>query len=226
MPLICGIPSAVRPLAVTNAKAAVTTAAVEGSTMGKFSLRHLRYDQKTNYRTNAVLTKEPSFFQGFAFSGDGFLEHQNALFRLRCGARSAAYCGCGWIAVWNLFRSGGVLLPIPELIRDFERGLFVRGVFGTNPFFVRKFLKKAGFSVSLFLCEKKLIKKSPEKGILFFMRPDLSAHYVAFTAAGNSDSGERLYRFYNYGEPVPYIRTMTAFLAHQPHRMTLFFLVE
>ena len=190
--------------------------------MGKFSLRHLRYDREENFRENTAFTKSEGFFQSPVFSGDGFIEHQSALAGLHCAARTADYCGCGWIAVWNLFRSEGVALAIPELIEKFEHGMFVRGVFGTNPFFVRRFLKKAGFPVSLFLRKKKFLKASPEKGVLFYMRPDFSAHYVAFTAEGFSEDGERLYRFYNYRDPSPYVRTMAEFLAGEPHRLMLF----
>lgn len=194
--------------------------------MGKFTLRHLRYDREQNFRENAALTGSEGFFQSPVFSGDGFIEHQSALSGLHCAARTADYCGCGWIAVWNLFRSEGVTLSIPELIRKFEHGMLVRGVFGTNPFFVRRFLKKAGLLVSLFLSRKKFRKVSPEKGVLFFMRPDFSAHYVAFTASGVSESGEKRYRFYNYSNPSPYVRTMDEFLDGQPHRLTLFLGVE
>ena len=67
----------------------------------KISLKRLKYSAKANFEHNSAAAASPEFYRSRAFSKDGFIEDQNAL-NLACGAHSAAYCGCGFIAAYNL----------------------------------------------------------------------------------------------------------------------------
>lgn len=183
--------------------------------MGKLS-----YSGAENLAVNKRETSKPGFFSSPAFSEDGFIEHQQELRALPCAARDSAYCGCGWIAVWNLFKSEGTVLDIPKLISEFEHGAVLGGAFGTSPFFLRKYLKRAGKKVFTVFLLKKLEAKSPERGIAFYWRRDLSGHFSAFSRRENG-----LYRFYNHGKP-PDIMSMEAFKRSKDHIFTLFFCAE
>ncbi|MGN0629341.1 MAG: hypothetical protein ACI4IW_06905 [Oscillospiraceae bacterium] len=188
--------------------------------MRKISLRSLGYSGAENFAVNEAETSKPGFFSSPAFSEDGFIERQQKLGALPCAARDSAYCGCGWIAVWNLFKSEGTVLSIPKLISEFEHGAVLRGVLGTSPFFLRKYLKRAGKKVFSTISVKKLVRKAPERGIAFYWRKDLTGHFAAFSRCENG-----LYRFYNHGKS-PDIIPMEAFGKNKKHIFTLFFCVE
>lgn len=190
--------------------------------MKNLSLRGLFYSRKSNREENEHRVAAPDFFKGPAFSPEGFIERQSALTVLRTAARTADYCGCGWIAVWNLFRTLGTVLDIPSLIEKLERGMLVSGILGTDPFFIRRFLRRSGLSVSLHLKAEKFLKSGCENGILFYLRPDFSAHYVAFSAA---PEGAPRFLFHNT-DAGPVTEELPAFLDKTPHRLALFFAVK
>ena len=192
--------------------------------MPRFSLRHLRYSHTENRAENERQSALPGFSGNGAFSENGYIEHQSALKSLPVGCRNAAYCGCGWIAAYNLFRSLGTVLTIPVLIEEFEHGLLFSGVFGTNPLFFRRFLRKKGLFPSLFLRRKKFLASGAENAVLFYIRPDLSAHYVAFSKIGEREDKTPLFLFHNtdFGAVT---ETLPAFLSKTPHRLTLFYAV-
>ena len=184
--------------------------------MPEISLRNLKYSPAENLSANEKETAKPDFFSFPAFSEDGFIERQRKLGNLRFGARDSASCGCGWIAVWNLFKSEGTVLNIPKLISEFEHGAVLSGALGTSLFFVRKYLKKAGKTVFWTLSAQKLQRKAPERGIAFYWRKDLSGHFAAFSRCEDG-----LYRFYNHKSP-PDIESPTEFQSDKNHIFTLY----
>ena len=192
--------------------------------MPKLFLRHLHYSHADNFRENERKSEAPGFFNGGAFSESGYIERQSALCDLPIGARTSDYCGCGWIAAYNLFRSLGTVLNIPVLIEQFEHGLLFSGALGTRPLFFRRFLKKSGLSVVLFLRKMAFLKRRAKNAVLFYLRPDLSAHYVAFSEAGETE-GEPLFFFHNtdFGAAS---ETLSAFLEKTPHLLTIFYAVK
>lgn len=170
----------------------------------RFSLRKLKYSSQDNYAKNC------GFFCGEnlncrAFSPDGFIEDQSALSALPYAARDSAYCGCGWIAFWNICKACKKEIYAPDLIAEAEKATVLRGVFGTGPFALRRIIRRHGFSVKLFYSAEKFIAKNPKMGIVLYLRKDFSAHYAAFTALGENPDGKPLYRFYNaklFGKPL------------------------
>lgn len=188
--------------------------------MPKISLKNLKYSSAENLLANEKETAKPDFFSSPAFSKDSFIEYQRKLGDLRFGAMDSASCGCGWIAVWNLFKSEGTVLNIPELISEFEHGAVLKGALGTSLFFVKKYLKNMGKTVFFALSVKKLERKSPKRGIAFYWRKDLSGHFAAFSRCENGK-----YRFYNHKAP-PDIETLREFQSSKNHIFTLYLITD
>lgn len=188
--------------------------------MAKISLKNLRFSKKCNLAENKAAAAEQEFLQCGAFSADGFIEEQNRLGFLRCGARPADYCGCGFIAAYNLLHIVKRPAEIPELISEFEHGLVLGGVFGTSPIFMLRFLRKNFAFAKLFLKKSSFLKSNPQKGVIFYMRRDFSAHYVAF-----SREKDGAFRFYNYRE-TGFCQCMEDFFREKNRRLFLMYSVE
>ena len=183
------------------------------------SLKRLKYSLKANFEHNSAAAASPEFCRGGAFSSDGFIEEQNALC-LRCGARTAAYCGCGFIAAYNLLRAEGDPPEIPVLISQFEHGLALCGVLGTRPLFMLRFLQRNFSSAKLYFFRRRFLLAAPRRGIIFYMRRDFSAHYVAF-----SEAAEGVFRFYNY-RGAGFSSSMEDFFSEKNRRLFLCYAVE
>lgn len=167
-----------------------------------FDFSNLSYSPEENLRHNRRVIKKLERSVKNGFSEDGFIENQNRLGAIKYAARDFAYCGCGCIAYWNILRSRGKIFGIPRLASEMEKGCFFGGVFGTNAFFVKRYMEKRGERVEAFLSPEDILENGAEEGIVMYYRKPRTAHYVAFTAAGTDENGKRLYRFYNAGGKV------------------------
>lgn len=185
----------------------------------KSPLKRLRYSSKANFEHNAAAAASPEFYRSRAFSKDGFIEDQNAL-DLACGAHSAAYCGCGFIAAYNLLSTAGKPPQIPVLISEFEHGLVLGGALGTRPLFMLRFLRRNFSSVKLCFSPHRFLQSAPRRGVIFYMRRDFSAHYTAFTAAPNGK-----FRFYNYCG-AGFCQSPADFFSEKDRRLFLCYAVE
>ena len=165
------------------------------------------------------------------FSPDGFIENQNRLSCIKYSARDFAYCGCGCIAYWNILFSRGRKMGIPRLASEMEKGCFFRGVFGTNAFFMKRFMEKKGEKVEVSLSPEDILQNGAKEAIIMYYRKPRVAHYVAFTAAGTDENGKRLYRFYNvggklmrkFGEGNPVIMTLEDFIEQTAYNLSIYF---
>ena len=185
----------------------------------KLSLGRLKYSKEENFEHNSADAASPEFCRCGAFSKEGFIEHQQNLC-LRCGAKTAAYCGCGFIAAFNLLSTEGKKPEIPALVSEFEHGLVLGGVLGTSPLFMLRFLQKNFSSARLYFSRRRFLKSGPRRGVIFYMRKNFSAHYAAFSAAENG-----VFRFYNYrGEG--FAQSMEEFFAEKDRRLFLCYAVE
>ena len=191
----------------------------------KLSLRNLRFSSAENLENNRKICSSRDFFSCPVFSDDGFIENQNRMDKIHFGARDAAYCGCGFIALWNILKYEGHAPDLPELIRSFEHGIYLSGVFGTSPFFLKRFIKKLGKKVKTCLSMRKFLKNEPEKGICYYMRPNFTAHYVAFTKTGQTEEGN-LYRFYNCDICDCKAVSMKELFSKIPHKLLIFYKIE
>lgn len=183
--------------------------------MKRFSFKDLRFSASENLQNNRKIIGRKEFSKSPAFSSDGFIEHQEYLSKLRFGARDSSYCGCGWIAAYNLLHAAGKDTDISVLISEAEKGAVLKGVFGTNPFFIRKLL--SGFGIALRLLPKRLLLSGKAKrGFIYYLRRNFSGHFAAFT----KEDGE--YRFYNVGKP-PYIVSPEKFFEREKPLFAIIF---
>lgn len=131
------------------------------------------------------------------FSRDGFIEYQNGMTNIKYGLVTAAYGGCGAIAVWNILKVLNVAPDKATLFDEMERGLVLGGKLGTDILFVKRYLSQKGRQVDMYGSLKRFKRAFSRMGILYYMKDNLRAHYVAFTPAGTNEKGELLYRFHN-----------------------------
>ena len=121
-----------------------------------------------------------------AFSGDGFIIDQQAFAGVRFGRRYSDYNGCGWMAAYNLLHA----LHLPDDWKSVVCGMrhhtLLFGELGTNPFGLRRFLKKRGIKVRLSFRPRtaaRLADEDSDGGIVMYWHGH-GAHFVAFARAG------------------------------------------
>ncbi|MGN0629052.1 MAG: hypothetical protein ACI4IW_05445 [Oscillospiraceae bacterium] len=131
------------------------------------------------------------------YSEDGFIEEQNLLSNIRYGAQTSDYAGCGWIAVWNVLKSMNIVLSKCRVICDMEQGVLFAGNLGTEIFFVKRYLESLGHNVKMYCSKNKFDGCNSNRGIIYYTRKNLSAHYAAYEFIGHSIDGEPMYRFHN-----------------------------
>ncbi len=76
---------------------------------------------------------------------DGFIENQSIEESLRYGSGSFSRSGCGTAAIYNAMSSLRIPVPLPEIIRYFEKyGASSFAFFGTAPQSAVRFLRRVG----------------------------------------------------------------------------------
>ena len=128
-----------------------------------------------------------------ACSEDGYIIDQRLVDDVPYGKFHSDYNGCGWIASYNLLRCMGRDISVDEVCRALEKGSLFRGLLGTGPFRIRRYLKKSGLHVKTVLSKKKAAALAPAFlcGMMLY-RHSAGYHFVAF-----SNQGGGLMRFYN-----------------------------
>jgi len=196
-----------------------------------FDFGNLSYSKEENLKHNRRVMKTLERTVENGFSADGFIENQNRLGCIKYSARDFAYCGCGCIAYWNILFSRGKRIGIPRLASEMERGCVLRGVFGTNAYFLKRFMEKRGEKVEVSLSPDDILKDGAKEAIVMYYKKPRVAHYVAFTAAGNNENGKRLYRFYNvggrlmrqFGEGNPVVLTLEEYIEKTKYNFAIYF---
>lgn len=147
-----------------------------------------------------------------ACSHDGYIVDQARVTGVRYGRRSSDVNGCGWIAVFNLLRCLGDPAPHEEIVRALSRHSLFRGVLGTSPLRVRRYLKRRGHTTRMYVGQKSAARAAEaiQNGILVY-RHSQGWHFVAFLRPGEEPG----LRFFNAGLPAKQVMTMEAFLAEQ-----------
>lgn len=130
-------------------------------------------------------------------SKDGFIEYQNGMHEVKYGCVTAAYGGCGAIAVWNILKFWEKKIAKEILFDEMEKGTILGGKLGTEIFFVKNYLERKGLRANMYYSLKEFKSSGAEAGILYYIKGDMRAHYVAFTPSGVNWKGEHLYRFHN-----------------------------
>lgn len=143
-----------------------------------------------------------------ALSPDGYIINQSYLSDIRYGCRYSDYNGCGWIAAYNLLKCCGRRVEPSELIANAEKCLYLRGIFGTDPFRLRRMLNKK-YSLGLKL---RLTRGADlgNCGILFYFHRH-GAHFVAYTQEP-PDCGAGVYRFFNASGAALHLETAPSLL--------------
>lgn len=131
------------------------------------------------------------------FSRDGFIEYQAGLSNARYGSMPASHGACGAIAVWNILKAFRVAPEIAVVFEEMERGAVLGSRLGTEVFFIKKYLSGRGHRINMYFTQKEFNNSFSCAGIVYYMKNNFRAHYVAFTPAGVNDNGEKLYRFHN-----------------------------
>lgn len=169
------------------------------------------------------------------FSRDGFIEYQNGMADVKYANVTAAYGGCGAIAVWNIMKFFNIATDKATLFDEMEKGVMFGGKLGTDTLFIKRYLNQKGFQIGMYCSLKEFNQTLFNAGILYYMKSNLRAHYVAFTPAGINEKGEHLYRFHNasagsywetfngikYIENIP--MTMESFLNESKAKVKVFY---
>lgn len=142
-----------------------------------------------------LLEKNPG--EKSVFSRDGYIEYQGGLADVRYGKVTALYGACGAIAVWNILKAFSIAPAKAVLFDEMEKGTILGGKLGTNPIFIKKYLSGRGHKINVYLSQKEFNRAYANMGIVYYIKKNLKAHYVAFTPAGVNDDGVKLYRFHN-----------------------------
>ena len=199
-----------------------------------FDFGKLSYSKEENLKHNRRVLKNLPRTVENGFSPDGFIENQNRLACIKYSARDFAYCGCGCIAYWNILLSRGRRIGIPRLASEMERGCVFRGVFGTNAYFMKRFMEKKGEKVEISISPEDILENGANEAIVMYYKKPRTAHYVAFTFAGKDENGKNLYRFYNvcgklmrkFGEGNPVIITLEDFIAATGYNLCIYFKIS
>jgi len=131
------------------------------------------------------------------FSKDGFIIFQSLTSKIPYGKFFSDKKGCGWIASFNFLKFDDDNLTYEDTYKTFNKRLDFAGALGTNPFRVRKFLKKYNPELKVRLFNKKFLNRNVKKGIILYC-VGLGFHYVAFNNVRDNE-----YRILNICDSCP-----------------------
>lgn len=95
----------------------------------------------SNYKQNSKMWDD-----SIGLIGD---QHLNFIKNYKYGFGSVEKNGCGAVAAYNILYLENKKTPFPEIIKEFESGLYFFGLLGTKPTQIMSYLKKQGFDVQL-----------------------------------------------------------------------------
>ena len=147
-----------------------------------------------------------------AYSNTGHIVDQARLTDVRYGCRTSDLNGCGWIAVYNFLRCMGARIPQGEIIAEMARHSLFRGLLGTSPLRVLRYLRKSGFPLRSAFGVKRAarIAETARSGILLY-RHSGGWHFVAFERA----DGGRLHFYTAIAGAPDHMESMGSFLKRQ-----------
>ncbi len=100
---------------------------------------------------------------------DGFIEDQDRSSGLKYGRVSFSRSGCGTAAVFNAFVSLGLPVPLPDIIRYFEKyGASLFAFFGTSPRSAKRFFERAGFKTRSTASRRKFRELAEDSDVFLF----------------------------------------------------------
>ena len=128
-----------------------------------------------------------------ALSPDGYIINQHETMNIPYGKLMSDRNGCGWISVYNYLRLHGIEKRCSEIAALLNSRSLFRSRYGTDPFNVRRVLKKSGLRVRMTIGYKNVCRRASEaeSGILLY-RHSGGIHYIAFT-----DASRPYKRFFN-----------------------------
>lgn len=146
------------------------------------------------------------------YSDDGYIIDQAKMADIRYGCRTSDYNGCGWIAVFNFLHGCGEDWTEEELAGRFLKWSLFRGLLGTSPLRIRRFLRLLGYPVRTACGRIRAIAASErmKRGILLYRHTN-GWHFICI----NRTKGGQL-RFLNaLPNRSMYLDTMENFLNAQ-----------
>lgn len=147
-----------------------------------------------------------------AFAQSGQIVDQRRMAKVRYGLRTSDVNGCGWIAVYNFLRCMGSRVPPDGVAGALSKHSLFRGLLGTSPFRIRRYLRRHGYALRNAFGTKKAADRAADAraGILLY-RHSGGWHFVAFVRADDTQM-----HFYNAIAGAPnHLETMESFLKRQ-----------
>ena len=143
-----------------------------------------------------------------------YINDQSKLKEYAYGIKDIDCGGCGIVAMYNVLKGLNKPIDFAELIRENEETALLKGVLGTSPYGITKFLRESGFEVT---ADYKNVDSSYDASgadavIHLYFREDGTAHYVA-----GISNGDGTFYFYNSDH-----RDLTALTWREHVRMTEF----
>jgi hypothetical protein len=141
------------------------------------------------------------------FSDDGYIINQAFFSDVRYGIKNSDFNGCGWMAAYNLLKYSGFNISWQTVAKEMNRCTLLFGLFGTNPFKLKKYLQQKGLFVKTTFVPSKASKALDitKAGILMYFH-NKGAHFTAFYKI---DSSKAKLRFLNVNSSSS---TITGFL--------------
>lgn len=171
-------------------------------TFGEVSFRDLIYitdeERRRNYVHNMAQKLTPDMVDE-----NGMIINQGAMSFFVMNRYSVAYGGCGAIALYNTIK---ILDPdsevtFPQIIYWTEPYGILNNALGIAPWGITNILNGMGYKTKFcfFKNADKISELASEAdaAVTLYIRKSLSAHYVAFHAAGTDKSGQQNFKFYN-----------------------------
>ena len=147
-----------------------------------------------------------------AYAESGHIVDQRRMTGQRYGLRTSDVNGCGWIATYNFLRSMGSRVQPGSVADALSRYSLFRGLLGTSPFRIHRYLRRHGYALINAFGTKKAADQAADAraGILLY-RHSGGWHFVAFVRADDTQM-----HFYNAIAGAPnHVETMESFLKRQ-----------
>ena len=125
----------------------------------------------------------------YAFDDDGYIVNQGLLEKIKFGIFKTSTKGCGWIAIYNLFKLMHKEKTLKEINEDMSKKAILLGLIGQDVLTIYSYLRKKGVN-SYFtpIFKKQCIReiKKSSFGIILYIHKR-GSHYVAYKNIGDGN---------------------------------------
>lgn len=160
---------------------------------------------------------------------EGYINNQNAWDNVKFGKTSMAYSGCEIMAAYNILRAlnfGKGPEFMSRLIADFEKsGAALKGLIGTSPLAIRKYLKKKNVNTRLVWNNENVSKDTKKLIVTFFNNKETVKDMIHTVAVIKGTDG---FKIYNAGVSKSFenIQEALASVAKNPKTICILEVIE